>query len=177
MSRHTFLTSSSVFGDETETVEIISASDVNKLVDKKNKALMATVDRLENVNRKLQTENRRIKKRCDALSECLSDWSVSRKSFEDALFEITELKKRIDGLKDNCAKIFASVIDELISPKLELFARQIGFAMPLAGKAGEAMDGLGRNAATEKVSSPKTRTLKKKIAIGKSAASGKRNRK
>ena len=138
MSRHTFLTSSSVFGDETETVEIISASDVNKLVDKKNKALMATVDRLENDNRKLQAENRRIKKRCDALAECLSDLSENRKSFENALLEIAELKKWIGGLQDNCAKIFASVIDEVISPKLELFARQIDVALPQEEKSAMA---------------------------------------
>ena len=52
MSRHTFLTSSSVFGDKTETIEIVSASDVDKLVDKKSKALMDKIDRMEQDYRK-----------------------------------------------------------------------------------------------------------------------------
>jgi len=177
MSRHTFLTSSSVFGDETETVEIISVSDVNKLVDKKNKVLKATVDRLERDNRKLLAENRKIKKTCDEMSEQLLSLATSVKSVGCAHSELAKLKARFDGLPDDCTKIFSSVIDEVLSPKLDLFARQIGVVMPQVDKAGDAPHGLVRKDVTAHDSASKTKSRKRKTVLRKSAASVERNRK
>lgn len=177
MSRHTFLTSSSVFGDETETVEIISVSDVNKLMDKKNKVLKATVDGLERDNRKLQSENRKLKKKCDEMSEQLSNLTASMKSVGCAHSELMKLKARFDGFPDDCTKIFASVIDEVLSPKLDLFARQIGVVMPQVDKTGDAPHGLLRKSVTANDSASKRKSRKRKTVLQKSAASVERNQK
>lgn len=150
MSRHTFLTSSSVFGDSTKTVEILSVSDVKKLVDKKCKVLAGVVGRLEQDNRKLRAENLRLKKRCDEIFEILSAWSEDRKSLAESQLEIAKLKEMIDGLTDNCAKIFASVIKKVLTPKLELFSHQIGVVMPNMGKTDVASDKLQLKSVTKR---------------------------
>lgn len=142
MSRHTFLTSSSVFGDKTETIEIVSASDVDKLVDKKSKALMDKIDRMEQdyrkkiedleQNRKWLWENVDIIKKflvggeVMQAAEKMKGYSANQRNVLCDLDEARETRRRLDKLPDSCREIFGNVIKDCLTQKLETFGRQIG---------------------------------------------------
>jgi len=127
-----------VHGPTTEDfgeAQLLTCDDIDQILDRRFQMLNSTVDKLESDNQKLRADNRKLMKKCDEMSECLTDFAESKKSLTTAQSEIAKLKSRFNKLQDDCTKIFASVIDEVLSPKLELFARQIGVALPREEKA------------------------------------------
>ena len=138
----TLLTKASIWGDKCVPVEILTAEDVNRIVEKRLRLLAADVNRLEQENRDLKNRIAELQQHKDWLwgeinlmkqlltgkieADYMSDYVKKRgRNVLRELDEAFQARQRLDKLPEDVRQVFAQVVQEVLTPKLEIFARQI----------------------------------------------------
>ena len=110
MAKYTFVTESHAFGDEKKTVEVLTRTEIKKIVAEAiAREAHAVLDRMDSLDRKLAKE-------VDQASVAGKDASAAR--------------EEVGRLAETARETFRDVIEELLEPHYKRLAEHLGVKSP-----------------------------------------------
>lgn len=154
MARHTFVTTSHMTWDETKTVEILTRSEVKKLV----------AEALDDAIIDLNAELRKCAKTAEK-AETLS---------ESANADASAAREEVARLVETARELFQEVIAETLAPHYRLLAQHLGIELPsqedTGRKAPKALSKKVVKAVSAKAKTVTKRKAKAPMSSAKKAA-------
>lgn len=155
MARHTFVTASHTTWDETKTVEILSRTDVRKVV------LEVIGREAEDLADKIKVQERKLAKVSEQAAATAKDAATARE----------EVKRLVETARES----FRTVIEEMLEPHYRTLAEHLGVkvsalnAKPKATKAAKSKSVLAK--ATKNTAGKQSQVVRQTSAPSKKTVS------